>query len=224
MAPPSQDLAARGNARSYRLARATARCFTGSFLACILAAAAEAQEAAPAQTPSRPRPAPPQTAAPAVKAAESPEACGRSPAIYWAGSGPRVTVARQGALASRKPLEPDSAAVAMVVLEVRINEKAATAYGPGFDELRRGGPPGQLEQESGAAIRWSDGLAGLPATLTVVAEEGPEVIARLRFERCAARAERPRERPRPAPRQAPTPDPAPKRDTPPTALPRGAIQ
>ena len=154
--------------------------------------------------------------------ADGPDACVGSSAIYWAGSGPRVHVVRRGAVSEQKPLEPESGTRESVVLEVLINAKAATAFGPSFDEMRRGGPPKQLEDETGSPIRWSTDLAGLPVTLNVMAEDGPQVVARLRFEGCGSRLAKSRER---GPRARKTdPSSAPKRDSAPTALPQGAIQ
>ena len=56
----------------------------------------------------------------------------------------------------------------------------------------------------------------------ILAEEGPEVVARLRFEACGARLAAPPERIRPA--RKPDASSSPKRDSAPTHLPQGAIQ
>jgi hypothetical protein len=151
-----------------------------------------------------------------------PEGCVGSSAIYWAGSGPRVHVLRRGAVSEQKPLEPKSVPRESVVLEVLINAKAATAFGPSFDEMRRGGPPRQLEEETGSPIRWSSDLAGLPLTLKIIAEDGPQVVARLGFEGCGSRLANPRQRSGPA--RKPDHSSSPKRDSAPVALPQGAIQ
>jgi hypothetical protein len=39
------------------------------------------------------------------------------------------------------------------------------AYGPSFEQMHRGGPPSQLEEETGSA---SGNLAGLPITFNVI--------------------------------------------------------
>ena len=87
---------------------------------------------------------PPKNAAqPAPKphvAAASPEDCGMNSVIYWAGSGPKVHVIRQGTLTQRKPLDSTSPLTQMVVLEVRILDKLAATYGPSFESMRRSGP------------------------------------------------------------------------------------
>jgi hypothetical protein len=90
--------------------------------------------------------------------AEGPEACVGSSAIYWAGSGPRVHVVRRGAVSEQKPLEPESGTRESVVLEVLINAKAATAFGPSFDEMRRGADV--LGDLDAATARVLDRLAG----------------------------------------------------------------
>jgi hypothetical protein len=110
---------------------------------------------------------PPKNAAqPAPKphvAAVSPEDCGMNSAIYWAGSGPKVHVIRQGTLTQRKPLDSTSPLTQMVVLEVRILDKLAATYGPSFEGMRRSGPPNQVEEERGAREE-SAARSGNPAT------------------------------------------------------------
>jgi hypothetical protein len=170
------------------------------------------------------QPQPPNPPKPTQQAnkADGPDACVGRSAIYWAGSGPRVHVVRRGAVSEQKPLDPEGGTRESVVLEVLINAKAATAFGPSFDEMRRGGPPKQLAEETGSPIRWSSDLAGLPLTLNVMAEDGPQVVARLRFEGCGSRLAKPRERNGRALKTDPSS--APKGDSAPTALPQGAIQ
>jgi hypothetical protein len=140
-------------------------------------------------------------------------------AVFSAGSGPEVQVTRIGILDQRNPLAPLTDAPSLSVVEVRIRGKLAAAYGPGFDAMRRGGPPEDLEREFGNAIRWEPNLASLPRNLQIVAEDSAEVIAKLRFVKCLTpgkarpereRAIRPNEAPAPVPRAVP--------------LPRGALQ
>jgi hypothetical protein len=50
-------------------------------------------------------------------------------------------------------LRPRAGAPPWIVLEVAIKEKPASAFGPSFQEMRRGGPPGDLERELGNGIR-----------------------------------------------------------------------
>ena len=62
--------------------------------------------------------------------------------------------------------------------------QVGAAHGHDFDEMRRGGPPQQLEEESGSRIRWDKHLGALPRTILIVGDDRPEPIARLRFVAC----------------------------------------
>jgi hypothetical protein len=53
-------------------------------------------------------------------------------------------------------------------------------------------PPNQVEEETGSAIEWLGNLNGVPPSLSILAEDGSEVVATLRFEGCGSR--RPNER------------------------------
>jgi hypothetical protein len=181
-----------------------------------------AQEAVPSRKPAATTASTPSVPKPHRGKASNPEACGPNAATYWADSGPRVHVVRRGAITESKPFEPESAATESVVLEVRINDKAGTAYGPSFDKMHRAGPPSQLEEEIGSAIRRSSNLAGLSLNFDVVSEDGPEVVARLRFEGCGSVRLRPTERNRPA--RKPEPTDASPRERAPGVVPQGAIQ
>jgi hypothetical protein len=105
-----------------------------SIVALVLACTLELTSTAGAQEVKPRAVRPPKNAAqPAPKphvAAVSPEDCGMNSAIYWAGSGPKVHVIRQGTLTQRKPLDSTSPLTQMVVLEVRILDKLAATYGP----------------------------------------------------------------------------------------------
>ena len=94
-------------------------------------------------------------------------------------------VTRRGYLDEVNPLTP---AIRLQVLQVSIAGKAATAYGPGFQALRRGPGPEQLERTMDAAIAWEQALGSLPSTMIILAEEGPAVVAKLRFKTCTAAA------------------------------------
>ena len=54
------------------------------------------------------------------------------------------------------------------VLEVTIKGKLAAAYGPTFQEMRRAGPPQELEREIGNPIRWGPNLAKLPHEIVIL--------------------------------------------------------
>ena len=92
-----------------------------------------------------------------------------------------------------------------IVLDVAIRGKRAAAYGRTFEELRRAGPPEDLERELRRTIAWAPDLTGLPRNILIVGDDGTEVIARLRFMRCLASGKpRPaQEQPKPPLRRAP---------------------
>ena len=72
---------------------------------------------------------------------------------------------RRGSMSLQNALRPLSGATPAVVLQVTISGKVATAHGPDFEEMRRGGPPQQLEEESGSRIMWDKHLGALPRTI-----------------------------------------------------------
>jgi hypothetical protein len=78
----------------------------------------------------------------------------------------------------------------LIVLEVRIRGKPASAHGTTFQELRRSGAPGDLERDLGNAIQWDQSLSSLPRELLIVGDEQGEVVAKLRFVKCTAPANR----------------------------------
>jgi hypothetical protein len=159
------------------------------------------------------KPPKPSSSPPSAKP-NSPNECGTRLRTYWAGSGPQVHVIRTGMLTEQKPLDP-SISSEVRVLEVTISGKVATAYGPAFDAMRRGGPPRQLEEERGNAVKWDRDLASLPQTIEILSEDGPEIVARLRFIGCRASSSQARERDRPSRRgsdEARPREPAPTED------------
>ena len=145
-------------------------------------------------------------------------------AAYSAGSGPQVHVVRRGSMSLQNTLRPLSNATPAVVLQVTISGKVATAHGRDFEEMHRGGPPQQLEEESGSRLIWDNHLGALPRTILILGDDRSEPIARLRFVACtnvpkvapagdrAVRTRGPNAGAKP-PEQAPT-----------RALPQGAIQ
>ena len=138
--------------------------------------------------------------------------------LYWAGSGPQVQVIRRGALTlanGQRPLENPSRSLA---LQVRINGKLATAYGPTYDKMRRAGPPNQLEDETGSKIQWEKTLGALPNRILILSDDESEVIARLEFLGCGS-SDNPATKPS---TRSPSHDAADQAL--PRTLPRGAIQ
>ena len=197
----------------------------GSFLrnmaetCCLLGACACAMHAYSQEPPAREK----EGAQANTPVSSGPETCGKNPAVYWAGAGPKVQVLRHGSFRQRKALEPEGASTEAVVVEVRIDGKSASAYGPSFDRLQRGPASQELEQEVGEKIRWRDGPASLPPALVILSDEGSDVVASLRFESCGTA--RPAGRSRPSKQQVPTPQANPPASgNPSRALPRRAIQ
>ena len=172
-------------------------------------------------------------------------ACGRQAAQFAAGSKFSLWVTRRGVLTRDNPLRPLSPEV-LEVLQVVIRGKAATAYGPDHDNLRRGPAPASLEAQSGGApIRWGGTADGLPALLRIRADDSTAVLAELRFQACGdapkvAEPKRPAAKPaasaaganaepgaekpaRPKPQAKPQPKPEPTHTPGGFVLPQGAI-
>ncbi|WP_048436308.1 hypothetical protein [Methylobacterium platani] len=121
---------------------------------------------------------------PARAAPEAAPACAAPQAAAFAGGkGFRLWVTRQGTMSVTNPLRPLSPETVQV-LQVVIRNKIATAYGPDLSGLRRGPSPAALEAQNAATIRWADGPEGLPPTLRILADDGGQVLAELRFEAC----------------------------------------
>ncbi|ACL59368.1 hypothetical protein [Methylobacterium nodulans] len=166
--------------------------------------------------------------------APAPIACGGQAAQYAGGKGFALWVTRRGTLRRENPLRPLTPDE-LQVLQVVIRGKAATAYGPDLDTLRRGAAPASLEAQSGAAIRWGESIDGLPATLRILEDDGAGVLAALQFRSCgdapkvavakAPKAEAPKRAAAPKPKANSKADQA---DSPPRlpngfTLPQGAI-
>ncbi len=91
-------------------------------------------------------------------------------------------VTRTGFVQIDNPLRPLTPEVTRV-LQLVIAGKIATAYGPDYAALRRGGAPALVEGALGGAIRWDAKLGGLPDTLEIVSDSG-ETLAKMRFKEC----------------------------------------
>ena len=160
----------RAQPRTWEVAAMCRIALLTSIVALVLACTLELTSVAGAQEVKPRAVRPPKNAAqPAPKppvGAASPEDCGTNSAIYWAGSGPKVHVIRQGTLTERKPLDPTSPLTQMVVLEVRILDKLAATYGPSFESMRRSGPPIRSRRKLEAR---SNGSATSPECRAVLA-------------------------------------------------------
>jgi hypothetical protein len=127
---------------------------------------AAAPPATAAATPATP---PPQAAAEVACAPKSP--------LYEAANGFKVWVLRRGILAP-------GGAEPRVVLQVSIDGSTATTHGPDFARMSTGGPPAQLERQSGGRIAWEAKLGHLPETIEIVTEGSAEAVSTLRFKEC----------------------------------------
>ncbi len=70
------------------------------------------------------------------------------------------------------------------MLQVNIDGSTATTHGPDFARMSTGGPPAQLERQSGGRIAWEGKLGPLPGTIEIVSEGSGSVVSTLRFKEC----------------------------------------
>ena len=152
----------------------------------------------------------------------SPSACDGKAALYAAG-GTRVLVTRHGRMREDNPLRPLSRD-STIVLQVVVNGRSATAFGPDFALMRQGGAASGLETASGYPILWQATLEGLPESFTIVAEDGRLLLGPLVFAACsevpAVATEKSQPRPK-SPSREQIRDPGPAANRP--WLPQGAI-
>lgn len=141
-------------------------------------------------------------AAPPLPAAAGPlaVACDAQAARYEGGKGFSALVIRAGEVKVDNPLRPLTPDLTHV-LEVVIGGKRASAYGPDYASLRRGGPPGAMQGSLGAPISWEAAMPALPDSLGIVADDGT-ALATLTFKTCEPQ---PTLAPEPAPKVAKTP-------------------
>src|SRR3954465_8797681 len=116
---------------------------------------------------------------------------------------------RSGTIERDAALNPLSGQGPDVILRVNVGGSIATAYGPDFASLLRGGPPDRLEAERGRRIAWSAKLDRLPDALQIVSEDGSGMLARVRFKQGGAAPSAKPDTPRPVkakPRKASPPE------------------
>ncbi len=154
------------------------------------------------------------TVSPAAPIPPSPSECEGRASQYGAG-GIRVWVVRQGIVEQDNPLRPLTRD-RLTVLQVVVNGRSATAFGPDLQNMRQGGAPARLQEEIGQPIHWLSGSPP-PDAFRIVAEDGRVLLGPLAFEGCgeapAVAAEKPApaktrqggaENPPPATRSAPS--------------------
>jgi hypothetical protein len=167
---------------------------------------------------------------PVVAAAQptaSPIECAPQAALYQAEKGTKLWVLRQGRMVlAENPLRPLSQDEA-VVLEVVVNGRRATAWGPDLQNLRQGGTPKSVEQEGREPIRW-DEKGPPPAAIRVVAEDGRVLLGPMPFGGCeqapAAKMVADKPPPRAARGKGGKAAAAAANDSPPAHLPQGALE
>jgi hypothetical protein len=145
--------------------------------------------------------------------------CGDKAALYAAGKTFRMWVTRKGSLAEENPLRPLTKDQ-LTVLQIVVNNKVASAYGPDFDNMRRGGPPQQLEAANHTTIAWQPVPDELPRAIRVVADDGTLVLGPITFVECG---DAPTVMAAPAPRKPRKPAASTGEARPSVALPQGAI-
>lgn len=140
--------------------------------------------AAPAATPP-PGQAAPQAASPTPAAGPTLEQpCGTQAARFESAKGFKMVITRAGQVRTTNPLRPLTPEV-NEVLQVVIAGKVATAYGPDFTTLRRGGAASGVEAMLGSPIHWEPTLPTFPDPIAIVSEEGTP-LAQLTFRACEA--------------------------------------
>lgn len=208
-----------------RESRVRVFCAAAAILCGAASAGAQAPAAPGAPVPAKPVPARSVPAASPPAARASAAECGAKAVAYGAEKGFRLWVTRKGVQVQENPLRPLSPERA-IVLQVVVNGRLATAYGPDFDNLHRGGAPKALEEANGHSIEWEPVASGLPATLRVVSDDGRVILGPLAFQECGTAPKvAPVATKRPAADQARkgSPESAPGlRDLP--GFPQGAIQ
>jgi hypothetical protein len=133
--------------------------------------------------PPGPPAAPAVSAAPASPPAQptAEVACAPKNPLYAAENGFKIWVMRRGNLAP-------GGAEPRIVLQVNIDGNIATTHGPDFARMLTGGPPAQLERQSGGRIAWESKLGALPEAIDIVSEGSAEVVSRLHFKECGTPA------------------------------------
>lgn len=118
----------------------------------------------------------------AESAAPPSRICAGMTAVYAGPKGLRLVATRYGSVSPENPLRPLSGN-RIEVLQVAVNGRVATAFGPDPENMRQGPDPKRLETTLGAPISWS--AEAYPELIRIVAEDGRVLIDALRFQECA---------------------------------------
>ncbi len=118
-----------------------------------------------------------------ARAEDAVRACPDRAALYSGDRGVRLWATRLGSMMPENPLRPLSGN-RLAVLQVIVNGRLATAYGPDTDHMQQGAAPKQLEGLVGTAIAWSPPEEPYPETFRIVTADGSPVLGPLRFQDC----------------------------------------
>lgn len=115
-----------------------------------------------------------------------PDGCAGRAALYAGGpKSTKIWVVRRGSMVmAENPLRPMSRDRALV-LQVVVNGRLATAFGPDPQHLRQGGAPVDIERLGAEPIRWAKDDTPTPPALRVVADDGTVLLGPLPFVECA---------------------------------------
>lgn len=109
--------------------------------------------------------------------------CAPKAAVYQADKGLKLWMVRQGKMMlvenPLRPLTRDE----VVVLDVVVNSRRATAFGVDFDNLHQAGTPKSVEREGREPIQWKE-AALAPPSLRVLAEDGRVLLGPMPFVGC----------------------------------------
>jgi hypothetical protein len=73
----------------------------------------------------------------------------------------------------------------VIVLDVIIAGKPATAYGPDYLSMLRGGPLDELQKGLGQPVTWEATNDGMPELIRIVSDDQSQVLTELRFKECS---------------------------------------
>ncbi len=149
--------------------------------------------------------------------------CGSQAAVYAGEKAFQMWVTRKGMIATENPLRPGSPE-RIIVLQVLIRGNVATAYGPDFARMLRGGPPDRIQELYAAPIRWAATNDELPEAIQIVSEDSSDVLARLQFKECASPPKRQAKPPPKVPAPKPPPDGGTGDSPPKVPVPKGALE
>jgi hypothetical protein len=148
--------------------------------------------------------------------------CALKAALYVAPNGFQMWVTRKGSI--RPPRSSGASAPQReVVLQVSIGGDVASLRGPDYEAMLRAGPPQEVEAATGQLVNWERLVEGLPGSIQIISDTGPEAVARLTFKECGSSPRR--APPRPSAAEASPSSPETPRASPPAArpLPQGAL-